>query len=245
MISSLVVLLFGLGFSAEDGEEVDVVVGNNTLGVKTDKTICLLMAFTKLDIEVRGPQNRTYLSENYNLSSIKWFSKRSWCNQKNNTVQKLSLNIENNPLDFFFTLNVPKKTYNMSSVKFTAENPDQFNNTAIRLGSQAGYIPDLKIKPLSKNLDQSFECKFRYHMRFNFTKPEDVEVALKIQNLRFSAFRKSNSTEFQTKNKIYCPPPSKNNKPGNDVVPIAVGSVLTGCLVVSLVGYLVIRSRRT
>ena len=163
------------------------------------------MAFTKLDIEVKGPQDKTYLDDSYTLNSIEWFNTSS-CSLKNSTVQKLSLNVQNNHLDFYFTLNQANNTYNMSSVTFKADNQALFNDTPL-LGKKAEYLPDLKIKPLNKSLDQSFECKFRYHMRFNFTKPGlyDVEVDLKILSLKFSAFRESNSIEFQTKNVIHCP----------------------------------------
>ena len=127
--------------------------------------------------------------------------------------------------------------------KLTFDFEDSHPVTNLTKGDISSMKPEIKMKKILRP-GYSFECKHIYTFKFNLSESEEIKIS--IQDLKFSAFRKYNNTsdQFNEKFKVHCDV-TKKAKAGNDIIPIAVGGVLTGVLIISLVGYMVLRSRKT
>ncbi|XP_054156504.1 uncharacterized protein LOC128954915 [Oppia nitens] len=213
---------------------------NNTIGIRYNGTVCLLMAFKSLNISVTSKTtDKTFMNQIIDDSDeIQIIVDRSSCLNITDQTQRLALNVSGNYLEFVFKKNMTTKLHKLSLIMFEVENQTLFDGTTVKNGNISKMSPDLKAKQLGGGY--SFECRHKYTFRFNATETEEIKVS--IIGLKFSAFRKKNNGDFD-KRLVQCEPP-KTVKPGSDTVPIAVGGVLTGFLVISLVGYLVIRARK-
>ena len=230
--------------TTEEPDSPHEVLNNKTIGIRlnSNKHVCLLLSFTKANMEVGFNQTVLY-NHTYEMRESEVLSQPTDTHCTVDDIQRLSLKFPDETIvRFEFKLNSTKRTYTLSQLTLEVHNSSLFgalNSSSFLVRSIA---PDLKVKPIGRGF--SFECKHRYVFRLNETNVEDYKI--RLHGLKFWAFRRnSTSSEFKEQEVIFCPIEKKKLKPGNDIIPIAVGGVLTGCLVISLIGYLVIRARKT
>jgi hypothetical protein len=217
--------------------EAEINGTSNIISLRGENSTCLLMSFKKINILIKSDNatiKKHHFNQTHNMTDehqikiipVDILKGESSCDKKQ---EKLALNVSENQLIFDFM--EVENSYNLSSIEFLVHNISSGNSTI-----KGQTRPDLTVPHIS--IGKSFNCKHALVYKFDLTNSERIEI--KIEGLRFSAFRNSNTTEFDEP-AIECK--LSKTRPGNDVIPIVVGGALTGFLVLSLVAYLVIRNR--
>ncbi|KAJ8680974.1 hypothetical protein QAD02_016761 [Eretmocerus hayati] len=173
---------------------------------------------TEATITIPSQSNLTWVSGTINATDET--IKISWNSSGNG----------NNSIQFSFHNN--NKTYFLKKVDVSvdpADLPKRVPNTVLNLVHKEEHF--------NTTINKSYKC-LRLQTFNLTTEAADPQVPvshLKVSDLRFEAFKKSKSTDFSDAEDCAFDTP--------DIVPIAVGCVLAGLVVIVLVVYLISRRR--
>jgi len=197
----------------------------------TDAIIVLRMA-AQVDIAYNDTNQKT-INKEINIPADNNVTKANGDFQKNNELIVLSWKASNasqeNSVAFHFNKNEQSKIYSLSSIEVSIDASDL-----------PGLNHTLKLVH-SKNLfnttvGHSYRCVKL--LNFNLTNMDNstqVLGQLKVTDLQFQAFKDDHQSNFGL--------PEDCASETSDVVPIAVGCVLAGLVVIVLVAYLISRRR--
>jgi len=249
-MKTFLILCFATFGTLVNAFDAEVNGTSNIISLRGNNSTCLLMSFKNINILIKSKNatiKKPYFTQTYNITGntlningngvkaipVDIFKGESSCASQNGH-EKLALDVSKNELIFDFMKY--ENSYNLSSIKFLVRNISSANFT-IKDGTNSSHTrPDLTVPHI--NIGKLFNCKHSLVYEFDLTTSESIEI--KIEGLRFSAFRSSNTTQFDEP-AIEC---KTKSKPGNDIIPIAVGGVLTLFLISSLVAYVVIKHRK-
>jgi hypothetical protein len=243
-MKTFLILCFATVGTLVNAFDAEVNRTSNIISLRGNNSTCLLMSFKNINILIQSKNatiKKPYFTQTYNITGsgvkaipVDIFKGESSCASQNGH-EKLALDVSKNELIFDFMKY--ENSYNLSSIKFLVRNISSANFT-IKDGTNSSHTrPDLTVPHI--NIGKLFNCKRPLVYKFDLTTSESIEI--KIEGLRFSAFRSSNTTQFDEP-AIECK--TSKSKPGNDIIPIAVGGVLTLFLISSLVAYVVIKHRK-
>lgn len=197
----------------------------------TDKKLIIVKMAGQIDIKYLDEKNMTHIksiniptSKDLTVATAESFTeygealKLSW----------KSAGIDNNSAVFHFKRD--NQTYSLDSISVTIQ-PQEL----VEIKYNTSIVLEHAVPHFNTSLGNSYRCVRL--QTFNLTNENDKNITghLKVSDLQFQAFKTDNKTSFGYANDCALETP--------DIVPIAVGCVLAGLVVIVLAAYLVTRRR--